>query len=110
MAERVTSVQDDSLANPAGGPGQAVIEVTTRDGQLLRCHVTAAKGDPHAPLRAAEVWRKFADCLDYAGIAAARGQSLQRLLAAVDQIDDMGRLSHALGGGDLAKSKRGDAQ
>ena len=96
MAERVTAVQDDQLANPAGGPGQAVVEVVTRDGRSLKCHVRAAKGDPEAPLSDAEVAQKFADCLDYGGLALRRGDRLRRLLAGVDQLADISRLTRAM--------------
>lgn len=96
MAARITTQQDDSLANPVGGPGGAVIEVTTRSGQILRCQVMEAKGDPKAPLSAAEVSQKFADCLDYGGVAPATGRHLRSLLSDIDGIKDMARLTHAM--------------
>ena len=84
MAERVSSVQDDGLANPSGGPGQAVIELTTREGTSLRSHVVAAKGDPRVPMSAAEVAQKFEDCLDYSRLGSARGERLRAILAEVE--------------------------
>lgn len=97
MAERVSALQDDSLANPQGGPGQAVVEVTTRDGRKLRCHVVAAKGDPQAPMSPDEVSKKFEDCLEYAGFKPARGQHLRRLIDNVAGLGDISRLSRLMG-------------
>ncbi len=97
MAELVSAVQDGGLANPTGGPGQAVVEVTTKDGRALRWHVAAAKGDPQAPMSAAEVAQKFDDCLDYSGLGPARGTRLRRQLSEVERLDDIARLSRAMG-------------
>ena len=97
MAQRVTAVQDNSLANPASGPGQAAIVVTTRDGRRLDCHVAAAKGEPQAPMSADEVQHKFDDCLDYGGLTRAYGDRLRRTLAQIDKLDDVSRLSRLLG-------------
>lgn len=96
MAARASAVQDDSLANPRGGPGQAVVEVTTRDGRTLRQHVGAAKGDPEVPMSPAEIEAKFADCMDYAGMSASRAQALRRLVAGIDRLDNVSRLNAAM--------------
>lgn len=96
MAERVSAVQEGGLANPSGGPGQAAIEVTTQDGRTLHCHVVSAKGDPKAPMSAAEMAQKFDDCLDYSGLGPARGARLRRLLSQVERLDDISRLSRAM--------------
>lgn len=96
MAERVSTIQDDSLANTRGGPGEAVVEVTTHDGRSLRCHVVAAKGDPQAPMSSVEVSQKFADCLEYSGLKPSRGPRLRRLVDAVAELDDVSRLSRLL--------------
>lgn len=97
MAVRVSTMQDDSLANAQVGPGQAVVEVTTRDGRNLRCHVVAAKGDPQAPMRADEVSKKFEDCLEYAGLTPTHAQRLRRLIDSVAELDDVSRLSRLMG-------------
>lgn len=97
MAERVSTVQDDSLASQSGGPGQAVVEVTTRDGRSLRCHVVSAKGDPDAPMSPEEVSKKFEDCLAYSGLKPARARRLHDLLANVDQLRDIAHISRAMG-------------
>jgi hypothetical protein len=55
-----------------------------------------AKGDPKAPLSAAEVSQKFADCLDYGGVAPANGRHLRKLLSDIDGINNMARLTHAM--------------
>lgn len=96
MAARIETVQDDALANPAGGPGAAVVEVTLRGGQTLRRHVAAAKGDPGVPMTAAEVTAKFNDCLDCAGLAPARQSALRAVLDEVDALPDMTRLTAAM--------------
>ena len=96
MADRIEAVQDDELANAAGGPGQAIVEVTMRDGRTLRRHVAAAKGDPQAPMSAAEVAKKFDDCLDYASIAPDRRVRLRGLLDGVDGLRDLTQLTAAM--------------
>lgn len=96
MTARIEAVQDDSLVNPAGGPGQAVVEVTTRDGRTLRRHVAAAKGDPHVPMSSAEVTKKFDDCLDYAGLEPVRQMRLRALLNGVDGLGDVTQLTAAM--------------
>ena len=96
MAARIETVQDNALANPSGGPGAAVVEVTLRGGQTLRRHVAAAKGDPGVPMSGAEVAKKFDDCLDYAGIEPARRAPLRALLDGVEDLPDIARLTAAM--------------
>lgn len=96
MAARIETVEDASLANPAGGPGQAVVEVTTTAGRVVRRHVVAAKGDPGVPMSAAEVAAKFADCLDYAGFAPERKERLGELVAGIGGLADVTRLTAAM--------------
>lgn len=96
MAARVETVEDQSLANPAGGPGQAVVEVTTSDGRTVRRHVAAAKGDPQVPMTPAEAAKKFDDCLDYAGIEPSRRAQLRALLDGVDGLGDVAQLTAAM--------------
>lgn len=97
MADRIETVEDDSLANPAGGPGQALVEVTTRDGAVITRKVEAAKGDPTAPMSAAEVRAKFDDCMDDGGIAPRRREELRALLEKIDGLADVRRLTRAMG-------------
>lgn len=97
MAARVTAVQDNSLANPAGGPGQATIVVMTKDGRRLESHVAAAKGEPQTPMTAEEVQHKFYDCLEYGGFSRAYGDRLRTMLKQIDRLDDVSRLSRLLG-------------
>jgi 2-methylcitrate dehydratase PrpD len=96
MAARVETVEDHSLANPAGGPGQAVVEVTTSDGRTVRRHVAAAKGDPQVPMSPAEAAKKFDDCLDHAGIEPSRRAHLRALLDGVDGLGDVAQLTAAM--------------
>lgn len=96
MAARIETVEDAALANPAGGPGQAIVEVTLADGRVLKRHVVAAKGDPDVPMSAAEVTAKFSDCLDYAGLAPRRQAHLRELLGGVDGLTDVARLTAAM--------------
>ncbi|WP_298289420.1 MmgE/PrpD family protein [Novosphingobium sp.] len=93
MAARIETVEEAALANPAGGPGQAIVEVTLTDGRVLKRHVVAAKGDPDVPMSGREVTGKLADCLDYAGLAPARQAHLLKLLDAVDDLPDVSRLT-----------------
>lgn len=95
-ADRIETLQDDSLANPNGGPGQAVVQVTLLDGTRISRKVVAAKGDPAAPMSVAEVRAKFDDCLDYGGIAAERREELRGLLTQVDSLADVRSLTQAL--------------
>lgn len=97
MADRVATMQDDGLANQQGGPGQAVVEVATRDGRTLRSHVVAARGDPEAPMSPDEVAKKFDDCLDYSGLEPARRVRLRRAIENVAGLDDVSHLSRLLG-------------
>lgn len=96
VASLIETVQDDRLANSAGGPGQAVVEVSLRDGQTLRRHVTAAKGDPDVPMSAVEAAKKLDDCLDYAGLAPARQARLRAVLDGIDSLPDVARLTTAM--------------
>ncbi|WP_158011655.1 MmgE/PrpD family protein [Sphingomonas turrisvirgatae] len=96
MTARTSAVQDDRLANPRGGPGQAVVEVATRDGRVLTKHVVAAKGDPQAPMSPAEIEAKFADCMDYAGLPNAQATALRQLIAGIDRVTDVRSLSAAM--------------
>lgn len=96
MTARIETVQDDALANPTGGPGAAVVEVTLRGGKTLRRHVAAAKGDPGVPMTAAEVTAKFDDCLDYAGFAPARLAELRSVLDSIDRLADIRALTAAM--------------
>lgn len=96
MAARIETVRDDGLANPSGGPGAAIVEVTLRGGQTVRRYVAAAKGAPDVPMSAAEVAAKFDDCLDYAGVAPARHAELHSLLDGVEDLPDIRRLTAAM--------------
>ena len=101
MAARISTVEDAALANPKGGPGQAIVEVTLRDGQTLRSHVKAARGDPEAPMGADEAMKKFTDCLEHAGFAdgraaTSRRDALLRVLGDVDGLDSITRLTAAM--------------
>lgn len=96
MAARIETVQDDSLANPTNGPGQAVVEVMTRDGRTVRRHVATAKGDPQVPMSPAEVAQKFDDCLDSAGMALRLRTQLRALLDGVDGLSDITQLTAAM--------------
>lgn len=96
MAARIGTVQDGSLANPEGGVGQAVVEVTTGDGQIVRRHVVAAKGDPQMPMSADEISKKFDDCLSYAGLEPARKTQLRVLLEGFDNLESTAILTAAM--------------
>ena len=96
IAQRITTAQDDGLANPRGGPGGARIEVTTRDGRSLRMQVDGAKGDPDVPMTKAEVDAKFADCADYGGMPAERARTLRQMVERIDAIPDVSRLTAEL--------------
>ncbi|MCW1400902.1 MmgE/PrpD family protein [Novosphingobium sp. MW5] len=96
MAERIETVEDAALANPSGGPGQAIVEVTLANGEVLKRHAVAAKGDPGVPMSAAEVAAKFADCPAYAGLPPSRRAQLIELLEGVDGLPDVSRLTGAM--------------
>ncbi len=96
LAARIDTVQDDSLGNPQGGPGQVRIEVKTRDGRTLSRHVALAKGDPVAPMSAAETQAKFADCIAYAGLPAQRGEALSQIVSKVDSLANVSAITAAM--------------
>ena len=96
MAERLVAVEDAGLANPQGGPGHAEIEVRLRDGRTLRKRVTAAKGDPAAPMTEQEVDAKFLDCIDYAGLPRDTGEAIRMLAMGVGSLADTSLLTRAL--------------
>lgn len=96
MAGRIETAENAALANPSGGPGQAIVEVTLANGEVLKRHVVAAKGDPGVPMTAAEVTAKFADCLDYAGLAPSRRAQLIELLEGVDGLPNVSPLTGAM--------------
>ncbi|OYU41938.1 MAG: MmgE/PrpD family protein, partial [Burkholderiales bacterium PBB4] len=96
FATRIDTVQDDSLVNPRGGPGPVIIEVKTRDGGLRTQYVAAAKGDPEAPMSAAETDSKFADCMTYAGMTKGAGQALRLLLQSIDSLPNVSAITRAM--------------
>lgn len=96
MAARIETIQDNRLADPSGGPGAAVVEVTTRDGRSLSRHVVAAKGDPGLPMSKSEIASKFDDCLDYAGMERSKRTVLRALVDSVDDLPDIARLTDAM--------------
>lgn len=96
MAERITPMQDDSLANPRGGPGHAQIDLTLRDGRMLSKRVVAAKGDPEAPLSQEEINAKFLDCVAYAGLSPAQGAAIREVALGIAALDDVSTLSREL--------------
>lgn len=96
MAQRLVAVEDAGLINPSGGPGHAEIEVSLRDGRTLRKRVTAAKGDPAAPMTEQEVDAKLLDCIDYAGLSRDQGMTIRRLAMGLGSIADVSQLTRAL--------------
>lgn len=96
MAARIEAIQDNSLADPSGGPGAAVVEVTTQDGRSLSRHVVAAKGDPGFSMSAAEIASKFDDCLDYSGMERSKRIVLRTLVDRVDDLQDIVTLTDAM--------------
>ncbi|RYE04375.1 MAG: MmgE/PrpD family protein [Sphingomonadales bacterium] len=96
MTDRIATVQDDRLANPRGGPGQAEVEVTTRDGRVVRRLVAYPKGDPETPMTRSEIDAKFADCADYGGMPAGRAAALKQLVERVDALADVSKITAAM--------------
>jgi hypothetical protein len=96
MVDRITAVQDDSLINPAGGPGQAQIDVTTSDGRAFSKRVLIAKGDPEAPMTDVEIEAKFRDCLEHGGLSQAQGGRIRALALDIAAMDDVSRLTAAM--------------
>lgn len=96
MIDRISTVQDDKLANPRGGPGQAEVEVTTRDGRVIRRLVAFPKGDPETPMTRAEIDAKFADCADYSGMPVGRAAVLKQLVESIDTLADVSKITAAM--------------
>jgi 2-methylcitrate dehydratase PrpD len=96
MVDRITPVLDDSLANPAGGPGQAQIDVTTSDGRVFSKRVVTAKGGLEAPMTDTEVEAKFHDCVEYGGLPNAQAVEIRALALDVAALDDVSRLTKSM--------------
>ena len=96
MAERIVTEQDDRLTNRSGGPGEARIEVVTRDGRTLDKHVAIAKGSIDAPMSAVETRSKFDDCIAYAGLTPEYGRSIMHVLERFDTLGDVSALTTLL--------------
>jgi 2-methylcitrate dehydratase PrpD len=96
MADRIETAEDAGLANPHGGPGQAQVEVTDRDGRVLRKRVGTTKGDPDAPMTAAEIASKFADCAEYGRIPAERAEAIRQMVSRIEGVADVARLTDAM--------------
>lgn len=96
LSARIDTVQDDSLVNPRGGPGQVVVEVRLRDGRNLRQHVASAKGDPETQLTLAEAEAKFADCMAFAGMDQQRGVALGQLVKSLAGMRDVKSVTRAM--------------
>lgn len=96
MTDRISTVQDDRLADPRGGPGQAEIEVKTLDGRVVRKLVAHPKGDPETPMTRAEIDAKFADCTEFGGMPAARAAALKHMVERIALARDVSQITAAM--------------
>jgi 2-methylcitrate dehydratase PrpD len=96
MASRIDTQEDQSLANPRGGPGFARIEIVTRERGALEMTAREAKGSPGSPMSAQDAQSKFDDCIAFAGLPRRFGERLQRRIREVEALDDVACLSAAL--------------
>ncbi len=97
LAANVRVVADDELDRGFPDAYDTVIEVTTRDGRLLRDRGGIARGYPESPLSEAEVLAKFRKL---AGTVAApsRIDALQRAASGLWQAGDLAAYAAALAG------------
>ena len=96
MADRIETIQDDSLATAGGGVGAARIMLLTTDGRTFSKEVAVAKGGPQAPMSTAEIDAKFADCIAYAGLSLQVLKSLRQAISDIEKMDDIARLTGLL--------------
>lgn len=77
----------------------ATIEIATADGACHRETVTAVRGHPDRPLTWEEVVAKFRDCCAFGAppVDRPRREAVVTRVAALERLDDVGKLVAALG-------------
>jgi len=86
---------DINPVEEAGTSGYApfdCVQVTLGDGRVLKsAEVRYAKGDPHAPLSADELWVKFEDCIAWSG-SKLDAQKLFAQLSSMEKLASVNEL------------------
>ena len=75
-------------------PGEApfeIIEVTARDGRVLRQEVEFARGNAAYPLRDGELFTKFEGCLAYGGVDGSARKLFDALIG-IDRVSGTAEL------------------
>jgi 2-methylcitrate dehydratase PrpD len=93
FAKLVNPVKDPNLSK-SKGTMPAWVNVFLKDGRKLTCHRDAVKGNPAFPMTDEERNAKFFNCLFYAGYPK---QTADRLLKALEQIENMVNVSDLIG-------------
>ncbi len=87
---RITTIAGVGEDRPTTPPADR-ITVTLRDGRRLQRRLGHPRGHPTRPLRGAELWTKFADCVREA-MPTAAAKTLFERLQAIDEIDSVTEL------------------
>lgn len=87
LRQRIFAIPSKDLTD-ARPPRQAVVEITTTDGRVLRHHTRAVLGTPANPMSRAQVVAKARDLIDPV-LGADRAQTLISAVLAISAMDDV---------------------
>jgi 2-methylcitrate dehydratase PrpD len=94
LRERVTLIYDEALVK-AKPPRQGIVEITLRDGRVLRHHARAVRGTPDNPMSFDEVARKAGDLMEPV-LGRARTMELIDAARRVETLPDCRELARLL--------------
>lgn len=98
ISARVSAVADPDLTKLAeSGMMPAILEITTRDGRLLRARVDSAKGGPGRPLPQQELLDKF-ERLSRLVCDEEAIKTCERMVLGLEKVDDVSQLIMACAG------------
>ncbi len=98
MAQRVSTVLDESLVARDRDVQPQLVEIVTRDGRTYLKRVDYPKGSPQWPMKREERRDKFWDCVSHAAVPIdrRRGQRAMDIIENLETLDTMSALAAIL--------------
>jgi 2-methylcitrate dehydratase PrpD len=96
MIEKVDFVVDEEAERAGYHKMTTLIDIELLDGRRISGRADFGKGSPAAPMSYEDVAAKFHECADYAGVPANRAGEIVELVADLEQLSSIDRLTSLL--------------